>query len=116
VLTTRDRLSDRANVEVEQMTVPAQWPGGLFDLIVISEFCYYLSPRDLVTLVRRSADALETGGSLVAVHWRHLIEDFLLTGDAVHTAFKADHRLEHSAQYEEPDFRLDVFTRSRPSA
>jgi protein-L-isoaspartate O-methyltransferase len=116
VTTTRDRLARQPHVDVAQMRVPAQWPTGPFDLIVISEFGYYLAPPDLLALVRRSADILDADGTLVAVHWRHAIEDFVLTGEAVHNAFKADLRLEHLAHYEEPDFLLDVFTRARTAA
>jgi SAM-dependent methyltransferase len=116
VLTTRARVANDRHVEVEQLRVPAQWPSGTFDLIVISEFCYYLSPSDLAALVSRSADVLDADGTLVAVHWRHPIEGFALTGDAVHIAFKADPRLERLAHYEERDFRLDVYTRSRAAA
>jgi SAM-dependent methyltransferase len=112
VITTRDRLAHHAHVEIEQMRVPDQWPTGTFDLIVISEFAYYLTPSELADLVRQSADSLDADGTLVAVHWRHVIEGFALTGDAVHLAFRAHQRLELLAQYEEPDFLLDVFTRS----
>jgi hypothetical protein len=113
VRTTRDRLADHHHVDVVQMRVPGAWPAGTFDLIVLSEFCYYLTPHELALLVRRSAGALEADGALIAVHWRHPIEGFPLTGDAVHTMLKADARLERTAQYEEPDFLIDVFTRSR---
>jgi hypothetical protein len=113
VLTTRERLADRDHVEVVQMRVPGEWPAGTFDLIVLSEFCYYLTPHEVATLVRRSAGALDADGALVTVHWRHPIDDFPLTGDAVHTILKADARLDAAAHFEEPDFLIDVFTRSR---
>lgn len=112
VTTTARRVADQSHVDVLQMRVPDEWPAGTFDLIVLSEFCYYLAPRELAAVVRRSADVLEPGATLVAVHWRHRIEDFALTGDAVHTAIKADARLTAFSHYEEPDFRIDVFIRA----
>jgi SAM-dependent methyltransferase len=112
VVTARERVANHSHVDVRCLRVPEEWPAGTFDLIVLSEFCYYLAPTELAVLVRRCADALSIDGALVAVHWRHRIEDFVLTGDAVHTAIGADARLERFSHYEQPDFLLDVFVRS----
>jgi SAM-dependent methyltransferase len=112
VVSTRDRVVELDHVEVLQIRVPDEWPTGTFDLIVLSEFCYYLAAGELAELVRRCGNVLSTGGALVAVHWRHRIEDFPLTGDAVHTAIRADARLDHFSHYEEPDFLIDVFVRA----
>jgi SAM-dependent methyltransferase len=112
VSTASARVAAHDQVAVQQMRVPDDWPAGAFDLIVLSEFCYYLTAGELTEVIRRSAQALEPGGTLVAVHWRHPIEEFALTGDAVHRALREDRRLTCYAQYEEPDFLLDVFTRS----
>jgi cyclopropane fatty-acyl-phospholipid synthase-like methyltransferase len=116
VAAARVRVAAENHVEVQQMRVPDDWPSGTFDLIVLSEFCYYLTETELTAVIARSAMTLDPGGSLVAVHWRHRIEDFTLTGDAVHLALHADPRLRHFGRYVEPDFQLDVFTRSTAAA
>lgn len=65
----RARCADRPNAEIRQGAVPADWPGGRFDLIVLSEFLYFLAPPDLAAVVHRVGDAIEPGGDVVLVHW-----------------------------------------------
>ncbi len=65
----RARNADQPTVEIRQGAVPANWPEGLFDLIVLSEFLYFLDAPDLAELVRRVGGAIEPGGDLVLVHW-----------------------------------------------
>jgi SAM-dependent methyltransferase len=102
------RVRRRPSVDVRQMAVPDEWPDGAFDLIVISELGYYLSVSDLAALVEQAAGALSPDGELVAVHWRHTVPDYPLTGDQVQAVFRADPRLRSVASHQEDDFRLDV--------
>ncbi len=39
----RQRLGDRQGVRLERRTLPADWPPGRFDLVVLSEMAYYFS-------------------------------------------------------------------------
>ncbi len=48
--------------------LPNGLPKGSFDLVVVSEIAYYLSPRDLETLARRLRRALAPGGLIVVLH------------------------------------------------
>jgi SAM-dependent methyltransferase len=112
VSAARRRVAALPHVQVLQQSVPRDWPDGTFDLIVISEIGYFLRPADLATVVRRSVDALDADGTLVAVHWRHHIDGVSLTGDQVHAAIRSDERLEILSQVEERDFLLDVLVRS----
>lgn len=63
------RCADRPGIEIRQGAVPAGWPEGRFDLIVLSEFLYFLAPADLADLARRAGEAIEPGGDIVLVHW-----------------------------------------------
>jgi SAM-dependent methyltransferase len=116
VRAARARLAGRPNAVVEHRAVPAEWPDGRFDLIVLSEIGYYLDLPDLGRLVRLAVEALEPGGDLVAVHWRHPVADYPLRGDAVHAAVAADHRLASTCRHVEADFLLEVFARTPPAA
>ena len=51
VAAAQDRLADLSHVRAEHCDVPTQWPPGAFDLVVVSEVGYFLSPRDLERLV-----------------------------------------------------------------
>ena len=104
----RERTAHLPGVRVEQGSVPADWPDGVFDLVVLSEVGYYCGPDDLRTLVDRAAGALADDGVLVACHWRHPVPEYPLGGDAVHAALRAHPRLALLARHEEEDFLLDV--------
>ncbi len=107
----RRRLATAPHVELRQLPVPAEWPPGRFDLIVLSELGYYCSSADLDTLIRRSIDSLTDDGTLVACHWRHWVAAYPLTGDEVHRRLRAAPELALLAEHVEADFRLDVFQR-----
>jgi LmbE family N-acetylglucosaminyl deacetylase/SAM-dependent methyltransferase len=98
------------NVTFEQRRIPADWPAGRFDLIVLSEVGYYCA--DLQQLTRRIAVALTDRGVLAACHWRRAAVDHPHTAEQVHDALAADlaglHRLAH---HDEADFVLDVWSR-----
>ena len=106
----RKRLGHDERVEFRRLSVPAQWPTGRFDLIVLSEVGYYCSPADLRVLIDLAAAALEPTGVLVACHWRHPVADYPLSGDDVHRALRATRALAVLAEHREEDFLLDVFT------
>ena len=108
---TARRLREFPNVDVMRMSVPGEWPDGGFDLIVLSELGYYLDATHLGELLERSIETLEPGGTLVAVHWRHPVEDYPALGDDVHRAIRGDGRLVPLAHHEEPDFLIDVLVK-----
>ncbi len=110
----RERLAPSTHVTIERRGVPEDWPPGRFDLIVISELGYYLNGADLQRLWVAATDALEPGGTLLAVHWRHPVPDYPQTGDAVHTALAAQPGLGRLLEHIEDDFRLEIYLRTPP--
>lgn len=105
----RARLAGQPGVTFERRTLPAEWPEGSFDLIVISEVGYYLSAAELRELLERCRGSLTDGGVLVACHWRHPVEEYPLTGDQVHDALDALSGFERTVLHRERDFVLEVF-------
>lgn len=55
-----------------------------FDLIVISEILYYLSPADIDKVITWIEQNLAVGGTLLCCHWRYPIDGFEMTGETVH--------------------------------
>ncbi len=55
-----------------------------FDLIVISEILYYLSPDDIHKVIAWIRQNLAIGGTLLCCHWRYAIDGFAMTGETVH--------------------------------
>ncbi|MGU3665294.1 SAM-dependent methyltransferase [Methylobacterium sp. A49B] len=103
------RCADRPHVEIRQGAVPADWPPGRFDLIVLSEFLYFLAPRDLTELVRLVGEAVEPDGDIVLVHWLGET-DYPQSGDGAAEGFiglaAPFARVVHQSRT--PEYRIDV--------
>ena len=84
----RRRLGDQPHVTVEERRVPDDLPAGPFDLVVVSEVGYFLSPRDLDLLVRGVDGLLADDGVVVLCHWRHPVDGWVLDGPRVHRTFE----------------------------
>jgi SAM-dependent methyltransferase len=98
------------NVQLVQGTVPADWPDGELDLVVLSEVGYYLDGTAAAELAARSMASAE----VVAVHWRHPVADYPLRGDEVHRLLAeaaGDGGLTRLVAHCEEDFLLDVWSR-----
>ena len=96
-----------------------------FDLIVISEILYYLSPNDIDTVIAWTQQNLVIGGTLLCCHWRYAIDGFAMTGETVHQrlhhafnfANNEKHQVafNHQSQVIDNDFLLDIWQRSPSS-
>ncbi|MEV7769486.1 bifunctional PIG-L family deacetylase/class I SAM-dependent methyltransferase [Microbacterium sp. NPDC086615] len=107
----RRRLEGRANVDLHRATLPADWPEGVFDLVVLSEVAYYWAGADLGRGLAASVGSVSDDGHLVACHWRHPVAEYPRTGDEVHDALAARPDLVRLVRHEEEDFVLEVFAR-----
>ncbi len=104
------RLGDLSNVEVKQAWVPLHWPLQTFDLIVLSEFGFYLDASDLDSLAQKAVASLRPGGTVLACHWRRPIEGCEFTGDEVHQRLSKEMGMAQVSHLLEPDMRLDVWS------
>ena len=104
-------LSGHEHVRVGRMDVPAQWPDGAFDLVVLSEIGYYFAGDDLDRLAGLAVASVTPGGTLLACHWRHPAPDHAVAGDEVHRVLAAQPGLRRVVTHLEEDFVLDVWTR-----
>jgi len=107
----RQRCASNPTVSIEQMFVPAQWPAGAFDLIVLSEVVYYLSAADVARLASRVTDSLVSKGDIILVHWTGAT-DYPLTGDEAAELFmdRMDKRAKVLWRERHQGFRIDVLT------
>ena len=85
---------------------------GRFDLVVFSEILYYFGDGDLDQVIQHAARALQPGGTLLAVHWRHPVADYPRSGDDVHEVLASRAGLARLARHREPDFLAEVYTRT----
>jgi hypothetical protein len=56
--------------------------------------------------------ALEPGGTLLAVHWRHPVTDYPRSGDDAHRVLVAQPGLARLVRHAEPDFLAEVYVRT----
>jgi len=92
----------------EQAAFPAEWPSGRWDLVVLSEVGYYLSPDDLDRTVDRVLDSLDDDGVLVTCHWRHPDDEAVTDGDTVDARIAARWPRPAIVRHVEDDFVLSV--------
>ena len=116
VALARARLNAHHNVEVLKAWLPEEWPEGNFDLIVLSEFLFYLTPVTLRHVARCVLSSLRPGGVVLACHWVHPIERCVLTGNTAHDQLEDLLALPNVCHVREPDLRLDVWTTAPTAA
>lgn len=110
VLLAQERLADFFHVQVEQRRLPSEWPAGRFELIVLSELCYYLDVDDLNRLIDCALAALTDDGQLLACHWRPPIEGCPQTAEQVHALLQQRLGMPPLVQHHDTDFLLDVWS------
>ncbi len=110
--TTRSRV-DSTLVQLLKWSLTDDWGivsgGEPFDLIVLSEIGYYLDADDLQAAAASAVACLAAGGTLLAVHWRHPVADYPLSGDQVHAVIGATAGLTRLCGYVDDDVILEVF-------
>jgi len=110
VALARSRLAGFTNASVEQGHLPADWPGGNFDLIVLSEVGYYLNPTEWLQVIEQSVASLTYDGGLLACHWRHPIAGCPQDGREVHDLLAKHLPLYSVFRHEEADFLLEYWS------
>jgi predicted TPR repeat methyltransferase len=107
----RARCADLQQVRFERMQVPLDWPGERFDLIVLSEVLYFLSPNDILHCARRVMDTLLPDGAVLLVNWIGETDD-PSPGHTAPDRFVActKDRLRIAHQQRRPNYRLELLT------
>lgn len=106
------RLSDsggRDQVTLLRQSVDEPWPPGPFDLVVLSEVGYYLTTDALRRVLDRECPSLASGATVVAAHWRHPVDGYLMSGDQVNEVVAATTGLHLISSYRDADVAIDVF-------
>jgi SAM-dependent methyltransferase len=113
----RRRCSSTKNVSVRQLPLPQRPPksdGDPFDLILVSEFVYYLPEKARRSTLDVLHEVSAEGGELVAVHWRGHPQDAYVSGEQVHKEVVTGlepRGWRHVVQHDDRDFIIDVLER-----
>ncbi len=97
-------------VRFARRPVPAEWPPGMFDLIVFSEVLYYLDAPAIRQTAACALAALQPEGCVVLVHYLGET-DYPVTGDAAADMFIAASGLSPDLQSRAPGYRIDRLQR-----
>jgi trans-aconitate methyltransferase len=98
------------NVDVREMAIPDVWPEERFDLVVLSEVLYYLSPAGLAEVLARLDASLAPGGHVISVHWTGRT-NYPMTGADVEARLAAHPRWTRLTRHVDPSFLLSVHER-----
>ncbi|MFL5251310.1 MAG: SAM-dependent methyltransferase [Rhodopila sp.] len=105
----RARCADQPWVRFERMWVPAEWPGGRFDLIVLSEVLYFLTSTDIDRTGRLVRTNLAPGACVLLVNWLGQSDDPCNGDEAAGRFIAATTGSLHVArQLRQPGYRLDL--------
>jgi len=115
LVAARRRLTHRPGVTLAAVDVSRDWPEGSFDLVVISEVGYFLSPAALDRLVDRVAASLTADGVVVLCHWRHRVQGWVMNADEVHRRFADGPVPPLQARYTDRDAELRVHAAAWPA-
>ncbi|MFV8054014.1 SAM-dependent methyltransferase [Mycobacterium sp. 48b] len=99
----------RDRVTLLKSSVDAPWPAGPFDLVVLSELCYYLEAAQLRKVLDDGRSRLAEGAHVVAAHWRHPVSDYPITGDEANAVVAATSGWHRLGGYRDEDVVIDVF-------
>lgn len=105
----RARCAACPNVTFRRAMVPADWPPGRFDLVVLSEVLYFFTPADLDRLAAHLIGAVKPGGEVMLVHWTGETDYPSSGDDAVEAVIAATAgTLAHRHHSRTAEYRLDV--------
>ena len=90
-------------------SVDDPWPQEGFDLVVLSELCYYLHAEVLRDTLDREVPLLRPGTTVVAAHWRHPVAEYPITGEYATDVIAATSELHHLGGYRDEDMIIEVF-------
>lgn len=112
VMRARERCRHFDNVTVRLATGSTDLPDGPLDLVVFSEIGYYFDVLTLEHYTSALANALESGGEFIAVHWLGTSPTHALHGDSVHETLMATLPLSWVRGSRHDGFRIDSWVRS----
>lgn len=99
----------RQKVTLLRGSLDQPWPTGPFDLVVLSEVCYYLQPATLREVLDREVPRLQPAATVLAAHWRHDVDDYPMNGERANDIIGATDGLHHLGGYRDADVVIDVF-------
>ena len=110
----RERCADMDNVKFKFCSFPQELPDDQYDLIMLSEVAYYLSPDDWEFGIKKLLYLMRPTANIVLVHWLPEVPDYPQTGDEVHDRFAQliKGKMRNVFESRTENYRLDVWEHS----
>lgn len=110
----KERCKNLDHVSFKNMNFKDELPDDQFNLILISEVAYYLSPEDWNQTMARLLKIMKPDAIVILVHWLPEVYDYPQTGDEVHESFKKtmNAKMTNILSQREENYRMDVWERS----
>lgn len=111
VRSARLRVQAMANVRIEQLLLPEQWPTNTdFDLIVISEIGYFFTATAWEQLCRKVAASAAPDATVLACHWRHNFAERTLPTVQLHAVLDKSVSWPRRSYLRDEDFLIEVWS------
>lgn len=115
---THRRCDGESAISVAQLSLPREPDTAVrFDLVVLSEFLYYLDADDRAATLELVHARTTDDAEVVSVHWRHHPHDAWLSGADTEleiTEFLLSHGWVQTVRHHDEEFVLDCFRREGP--
>jgi SAM-dependent methyltransferase len=111
---TRERCTDLDNVTTAVVSLPLPPPTSGFDLVVLSEFLFYLDPTGRRQAMAIIDERCAPSAELASLHWRPKPHDAWLSGEAMQAEISADlgaRGWTRHTHHDDRDFVLDIHRR-----
>lgn len=108
------RCGNLENVSFKKLNFQNELPEDHYDLIMVSEVAYYLSPNDWESTMKNLYNILKPDGNIVLVHWLPEVHDYPQTGDEVHNSFEKlmKEKMTNVFSDRAENYRIDVWAKS----
>ena len=83
---------------------------------MLSEIGYYLHAEALRAVLDRELPRMAQDATVVAVHWRHHVADYPMTGDRTNDVIAATAGLYQIGGYRDADLAIEVFDTASPAS
>lgn len=110
----KKRCEKLRNVSFQKMSFPKELPQDQYDLIMISEVAYYLSPADWEFAMENLYDRLASEANIALVHWLPEVHDYPQTGDEVHDSFEKlmKSKMNNVFSTRSENYRIDIWEKA----
>ena len=110
VTAARERTAHLSNVQVDLMQVPARWPDGPFDLVVLNELGYPFSSADWAELAAETRRVLSADATVLVCHRHENFAGRVMETETLHGILDSVLGLPRRTRVLDSEFAIDVWT------